>query len=180
MQKSNTYLQRGKGKNTGSVKKDAFFAFYKDNAKEEVVDKKVYNAFIKELLNSFSIAVVKEALELKINKVGKLRIKTNPLKFFNKHGEKYKSLKVNWEVTWANWHKKYPELSRQEITEIPNKPLVYHENEHSSQEFYSHYWDNITIPLRYKTFYNFKASRQYLRLIAQVVKDPHRKVFYYG
>jgi len=180
MQKSNTYLQRGKGKNTGSVRKDAFFKFYKENAKEKLADKKVYNAFIKELLDCFSTAIVREGLELKINKVGKLRIKSNPLKFFNKHGEKYKSLKVNWEVTWANWFKKYPELSRQEITEIPNKTLIYHENEHSGQEFYSHYWDNITIPLRYKTFYNFKASRQYLRLIAQVVKDPNRKVFYYG
>lgn len=180
MKKNNTYLQRGKGKNTGSVKKDAFFAFYKEHAKEPIVDKKVYNHFIKELLDKFSRAIVTEALELKLNKIGKLRVKSNPLKFFNKHGEKYKSLKVNWEKTWTNWHKKYVGLSRQEITEIENKPLIYHENEHSGQEFYSHYWDNITVPLRYKTFYNFKASRQYLRLIAQVVKDPNRKVFYYG
>jgi len=180
VQKNNTYLIRGKGKHTGSVKKDAFFAFYKDCAKEPIVDKKIYNAFTKDLLEKFSNAIVTEALELKINKVGKLRIKSNPLKFFNKKGEKYKSLKVNWEITWANWHKKYPDLTRQEITEIPDKPLVYHENEHSSQEFYSHYWDNITVALRYKTFYNFKASRQYSRLIAEVVKNPNRKVFYYG
>ncbi len=180
MKKNNTYLQRGKGKNTGSVKKDAFFAFYKQNAKESIVDKKVYNHFIKELLDKYSNAIVTEGLELKLNKLGKLRVKSNPLKFFNKNGEKYKSLKVNWEATWANWHTKYPELTRQEITEIENKPLIYHENEHSSQEFYSHHWDNMTVSLRYKTFYNFKASRQYLRLIAQVVKDPNRKVFYYG
>lgn len=81
MQKNSIY-QRGKGKNTGSVKKDAFFAFYAANAKEKLVDRKVYNNFLKELLHNFSTAIVELGLELKINKVGKLRIKSSPLKFF--------------------------------------------------------------------------------------------------
>jgi hypothetical protein len=179
-EKNSTYLQRGKGKTKGDIKKASFFSFYKTNAKETLVDQKTYNSFIKDLLENFSIAIVKEALELKINKVGKLRIKSNPLKFFNKSGEKYKSLRVNWQATWENWKLKYPNLTKEEITKISDKKVIYHENEHSNQEFYSYYWDKATINLKYKTFYNFKASRQYLRLIAQVVKDPNRKVFYYG
>lgn len=180
LQENNTYLKRGKGKTKGSIKKDAFFAFYKANAKETLVDKKVYNSFLKELLETFSTAIVKEALELKINKVGKLRVKSSPLKFFRKNGEKSKSLKVNWKATWENWYIKYPDLSKEEIVQIKNKKVIYHENEHSNQEFYSYHWDKLTISLKYKTFYSFKASRQYLRLIAQVVKDPNRKIFYYG
>jgi hypothetical protein len=180
MQGSNTYLKRGKGKNTGNIKKNAFFVFYKANAKESVVDKKLYNSFLKELLETFSAAIIKEGLELKINKIGKLRIKSSPLKFLKKNGELSKSLKVNWQATWNNWQNKYPELTKEEITKITNKKVIYHENEHSNQEFYSYYWDKLTITLKYKTFYNFKASRQYLRLIAQVVKDPNRKIFYYG
>jgi hypothetical protein len=179
VQKNNIY-KRGKGKTTGSVKKDAFYTFYTKNAKEEVVDKKTYNSFLKELLHNFSTAIVELGLELKINKVGKLRIKSNPLHFFKKDGTRAKSLKVNWEATWNYWHSKYPDLTRDQIAEINNKTLIYHENEHTHQEFYQYYWDNLTIALRYKSFFSFKASRQYLRLIAKTVKDPNRKTFYYG
>jgi hypothetical protein len=66
------------------------------------------------------------------------------------------------------------------ITEIDNKTVIYHENEHSNQEFYEHHWDKLTANLKYKNFYKFKPSRQYSRLIAKVVKDPNRKTFYYG
>lgn len=180
MLSNSTYLKRGQGKVKGNIKKDAFFSYYVENAKEKTVEKKTYNKFIKELLEVFSTAIVEKGLELKINKVGKLRIKSNTLYFFKKNGERNKSLKVNWEATWTHWHNKYPELTRDQIVAIPDKKLVYHENEHSSQEFYRHHWDKLTINLRYKSFYNFKASRQYLRLIAKVVKDPNRKIFYYG
>ena len=179
MQKNNIY-KRGKGKNTGSIKKEAFFKFYAANAKEKLIEKKVYNNFLKELLHNFSTAIVELGLELKINKIGKIRIKSSPLKFFKKDGTRAKSLKINWEATWNYWHNKYPGLTRDEISEINNKTLIYHENEHTHQEFYQYYWDNITSTLKYKSFYSFKASRQYLRLIAKTVKDPNRKTFYYG
>jgi hypothetical protein len=176
----NTYLKRGKSKITGSIKKDAFYNFYDKNAKEKKVPRVVYNKFIKELLERYSTAIVETGLELKINKIGKIRIRSNKLHFFNKEGKRNKNLRVNWQKTWEYWHSKYPELNRQEITEIKNKTVIYHENEHSQQEFYSHYWDNLTANLKYKSFYGFKPSRQYSRLIARVVKDPNRKVFYYG
>lgn len=180
MDSSNTYLKRGAGKAKGTIKKDAFYAFYKNNAKQPLLDKKEYNAFLKELLVNFSEAIVELGLELKIPKVGKLRIKSNPLHFFKKDGQRAKSLRPDWERTWEYWHKKYEGLTRQEITEIKNKPIIFHENDHTQNEFYEHYWDKITTILKFKSFYNFKASRQYSRLIAKVVKDPNRKIFYYG
>jgi hypothetical protein len=180
VQKTNTYLKRGEGKLKGNIKKNDFYDFYVKNSKEVLVNRPVYNNFIKELLTAFSTSVVEEGLELKVNRVGKLRVRSNPLKFFKKDGTRFKSLKVNWHETWAYWHGKHPGLSRQEITEIPNKKVIYHENDHSNQEFYDHYWDKATINLKFKSFYKFKASRQFSRLIAKVVKDPNRKVFYYG
>lgn len=180
VQKNNLYLKRGLGKLKGSIKKNDFFNFYLKNAKETLVTKPVYNNFIKELLNNFSTAIVEEGLELKVNKIGKIRVRSNNLKFFKKDGTLSKSLKVDWHKTWATWFNKYPELSRQEITEIPNKKVIYHENDHTNQEFYDHHWDKATANLKYKSFFKFKASRQYSRLIAKVVKDPNRKVFYYG
>jgi hypothetical protein len=179
MKEDNKFLIRGEGKHKASIKKASFYTFYKQNAKNPVAVK-VYNAFTKDLLEAFSDAIVRLGLELRIPSVGKVRVRSNNLHFFKKDGTRSRKLKVNWAATWEYWHKKYPELTRAEIVEIKNKTVLYHENEHSQQEFYEHYWDKLTIPLKYKSFFRFKASRQYSRLIAEVVKDPNRQVFYYG
>jgi len=171
---------RGAGKINGDIKKNDFYKHYKENAKEEIISRPLYNAFIKELLTAFSKAIVQTGLELKINKVGKLRIRSKKLNFFDKNGKRSKSLKVDWKTTWDFWKAKHPDLSKEEIIDLKNKKVIYHQNDHTSGEFYEHYWDKLTNILKYKSFYVFKPSRQYSRLIAQVVKDPNRKVFYYG
>ena len=172
-------LQRGKGKNVGSIKKDDFFKYYAEKAKLTKVNRVKYNNFLKDLLQTFSEAIVKEALELKLNQLGKIRIRTKTLNLIKPNGELGK-LKVDWKATWDNWYKKYPELTRDQIVKQKGKKLLYHDNEHSDQEFYIHYWNNFTTNLKYKSFYEFKPSRQYSRLLAQVIKDPNRKIFYYG
>ena len=176
----NNFLKRGKGKLTGDIKKDQFYKYYLENAKEKVVKRSTYNKFIKDLLQTFSQEIVEKGLELKINRVGKLRVRSREMHFFKKNGERSKSLRVNWVATWEYWHTKYPGLTKDQITQETNKTLIYHENDHSNQEYYEHFWDNFTANLKYKSFYTFKASRQYSRLIAQIVKDPNRKTFYYG
>ena len=176
----NNFLKRGKGKIAGDIKKDQFYKYYLENAKEKIVIRSTYNKFVKDLLQTFSQEIVEKGLELKINRVGKLRIRSREMHFFKKNGERSKSLRVNWSATWDYWGIKYPGLTRDEITQITNKTLIYHENDHTNQEYYEHFWDNFTTNLKYKSFYTFKASRQYSRLIAQVVKDPNRKTFYYG
>ncbi len=173
-------IKRGKGKLTGNVKKNDFYKHYKANAKETLVNQSLYNSFLKDLLGAFSDAIVELGLELKINRVGKLRIRSKKLHFFDKNGKRCKSLKVDWQSTWDYWKSKYSDLSKEEIIKIKNKTVIYHQNDHSSGEFYEHFWDKFTNNLKYKSFYVFKPSRQYSRLIAKVVKDPNRKVFYYG
>jgi hypothetical protein len=177
---ANAFLKRGKGKLKGTVKKVEFYKYYKQNAKEKIVDNKIYNAFIKEVLCSFSELMVTTGLEIRIHKVGKFRIRSNKLKFFKEDGTFRNKLKPNWQATWEYWSKKYPGLTKDEIIKIKNKTVVFHDNDHTQNEFYDHYWDKLTTNLRYKSFYDFKPSRQYSRLIAKVVKDPNRKTFYYG
>lgn len=177
---ANSFLKRGKGKASGNIKKKQFFKYYSKNSKEKLVDEKVYNAFFKDLVCVISEKIVTEALEFKIPYLGKIRIKSNPITFVTKKGELAKSLKPDWKKTWEIWQSKYPGLTRDEIVNIKNKKVVYHDNAHTENEFYEHYWDKATLNLKYKTFYDFTASRQYSRLISKVVKDPNRKTFYYG
>lgn len=172
-------LQRGKGKNLGNIKKKDFYKYYKENARLPKLENIKYNNFLKDLLETFSKAIVEEALELKINQIGKIRIKTKVLNLIKSNGELSK-LKVNWKATWDYWFSKYEGLTKEEIVKQKNKKLLYHDNEHSNQEYYVHYWNNFTSNLKYKSFYDFKPSRQYSRLLAQIIKDPNRKIFYYG
>lgn len=173
------FLKRGKGKILSSVKKQDFYKDYKERSSNPI-DIKLFNKFNKELLQLYSTEIVTTGLELRIPHVGKLRVRAKDLHFFRADGKLAKSLKVDWQATWSYWEKLYPGKTKDEITEITGKKLLYHENAHSNSEFYEHFWDNYSAPLKYKSFYNFKPSRQYSRLIAKTVKDPNRKTFYYG
>lgn len=172
-------IQRGKGKHISSIRKNDFYKYYQKNAKLTKVDRVKYNGFLKEVLETFGKLIIEEGLELKLNQIGKIRIKTKMLNLIKSNGDLSK-LKVNWKATWDHWFSRYPNLSREEIVKIKDKKLLYHDNEHSNQEYYVHYWNNFTSNLKYKSFYDFKPSRQYSRLLAKVIKDPNRKIFYYG
>jgi hypothetical protein len=175
----NEYLKRGEGRKSNITKYD-FFSYYRKNAEFSKLERKQYSGFLKELLTTYSEAIVKEALELKLGSLGYIRIQAKKLTFLNAKGKPQKSLKVNWKDTWTYWENKYQEMTRDEIVKIENKKVIYHLNDHTNQEFYRHLWDKTTAIVKYKRFYNFKASRQYSRMIATIVKDPQRKIFYYG
>ena len=179
-QRSNTYLKRGKGKTNGDIYKRHFFSFYNKKAKHTKVDRKTYDAFLKQLLDAYSEAIVKENMSLKLGCLGYLRVQAKKLNFFNKEGKRQKSLKVDWNKTWKHWEATYKDLTRDEIVALKNKKVIYFLNDHTNQEFYKHHWDTLTSTVKYHRFYNFSPSRRYSRMIAEVVKDPNRKTFYYG
>jgi hypothetical protein len=177
---NNEYLKRGKGKHTADIKKYDFFSHYRKNTAYEKLSRTAYSAFLKDLLIAFSEAVVKENMELKLGKLGFIRVQAKKLHFFKTNGEKADSLKVDWEKTWKYWEEKYPSLSRNEISNIKDKKVIYHENEHTNGEFYRHLWDKATSQVKYKSFYKFIPSRQYSRLIKEIVSKPNRTIFYYA
>lgn len=176
----NNYLKRGKGKTTGDIKKYDFYSHYRKNAILERLERKQYSNFLRDLLILYSEAIVKENFQLKLGKLGYIRVQSKKLHFFTKEGERSKTLRVNWQTTWEYWESKYEGKTRDEIIEIKNKKVLYFENEHTNKEFYRHLWDNVTAVVKFKRFYKFKPSRQYSRLIATIVTDPNRTTFYYG
>jgi hypothetical protein len=180
MEEENSILKRTEGKLNGNIKKGYFFKYYSENAKQKKVNVRTFNAVLKDLLSSYSESIITEGLELRLGQIGKLRIRSKQLHFFRKDGTRSRTLRVNWKATWEYWEKKYPGFTKKELKQTENKPLIYHENEHTNGEFYEHHWDKITCNIPYIGLYDFKPSRQYSRLIAKVVKDPNRKVFYYG
>lgn len=180
MQKGNTYLKRGKGKYISGISKKHFYPFYTKNTKHTPIEKRLYDKFLGKLLNIFATSIVEDNMAIKLGYLGEIRIRARKLHFFNKKGNKNKTLCVDWVSTWEYWEKEYPGLTRDEIVATKGKKVLYFMNEHSNQEFYSHLWDNYTAPLKYKRFYKFIPIRKYSRLLAKIVKDPNRKTYYYG
>jgi hypothetical protein len=178
---SNEFLKRGKGKNNASIKKYDFYSYYLHNTKhKQKIPRKVYDRFTGALLKNLATAIVTEALEVKLGRVGKIRVRSKKLNFVREDGTLSKSLKVDWNSTWNMWHEKYPELTKDEIVALKGKKVLYFDNSHTNEEFYAHVWDNLTTPLKYKKFYKFVPSRTYSRLIAKLVTDENRKIYYYG
>lgn len=172
--------KRTQGKLNGDIKKAFFRNFYFVNTKQKKLSTSNYNAILTDLLSTFSESIITEGLELKLGVIGKLRVRSKKLHFFKTDGTRCKTLRVNWKATWEYWEKKYPGFTKKQLKQTENKPVIYHENDHTDGEFYEHYWDKITCSVPYVGLYTFKPARQYSRLIAKVVKDPNRKVFYYG
>lgn len=171
---------RGEGKYNADITKYDFYSYYRKNTNFDKLNRKDYSAFLKDLLIAYSEAIVLEALELKIQRIGKIRVQSRKLHLLTKEGKLAKSLQVDWKKTKNYWKEKYPGKSMEEIYQIKNKKVFYFDNAHTNGEFYRHIWDNATAVVKFKRFYKFKPSRQYSRLIAATVTDPERKVFYYG
>lgn len=164
---------------SSDIKKKAFRDFYKKHRVDKPLTDSQYNAFLADLLRRLATAIVEEGIEVKLIKVGKIRVKSEKMPILDKEGNLTK-LRPDWVATKQLWATKYPGLSKEELKAIPHKPLVFHENEHSDGEHYRHYWDKTTCYLKLANLYKFRASRCFSRMISKVVKNPNRTVFYYG
>ncbi len=173
-------MKRGSGKINCSFKN---YHFYKNYCKRTPIknrlDRKTYNKFIKDLLETFSQAIINENLELKLEGLGKIRIRERSSYYYLEDGTLSNSIKVDWKSTWEYWEKKYPGLTRDEILLEKDKKVLHFENKISSQ-YYGFYWDKYTIQLVNKQCYAFKITKQNSIALNKSIIDPNRKIYYYG
>jgi hypothetical protein len=174
-----SFLSRGKGKIKGDVKKLQMFNHYRKQSKKPV-SFKVYNAFLKELLGSYSEAIVRENMSLRLVKIGNIRVATLEATIFNKDGSLKNNLRVDWVETWKYWHSKHPELTRIEIAKLSNKKVLYFATTTDSNEFYKFYWDKRTSYVKNAGLYSFTPARANARMIADEVSKIPRTTFYYS
>lgn len=192
-------IKRGLGKIIGDIRKHDFWLHYQKHAKEgkqtklamkdkhgnhivrsKILNRDQYKKFLTEILQTYSEAIVKEGFQLKIKHIGVIQIRTKELTLLDSKGKLHEGLMVDWKKTWEYWRSKYPGLTRQEILDLPEKKTtIRFTNEHTGNEYYVHYWKKTDCYTDNLKLYKFTPARQFSRLIAQVVKAPERKVFYY-
>ena len=179
MQQGSKYLKRGKGKTNTNVGRADFYKYYKNNA-EEPYTRKEYDRFITELFKQFGEAMVNDSLILNLKGLGIFRVMSFTYNPIDQEGKIKKSNKPNWQRTFEYWHKKYPDLTRDEILNLDEKlKVIYHDNDHSNNEVCKFVW-KPAMGLTNKKNYTFSPTRALSRMLAKELKNPIRKTFYYG
>ena len=174
------YYKRGKDKITTDFKLKDIYKFYKKSSKNPVSSK-----IFRNVCQEFNVKMLKEVVyeghDFMLGaRLGSIRIR----KFNNapklKDGEINNKFSVNWKATKDRWMKLYPDKTSEEIKNIPDKPLVYHLNEHTDNWVMKWYWDKITCNVPNQTAYRFDVQREVRREASKAWKSvPGMNNMYY-
>lgn len=151
--------------------KKELLADYRKNSKLGV-DAKKYHKFFDLYTKKLQDLIVDENVPVHFQGIGSISIYGYRPKLTS---DSKKGLKVNFAATRKLWADMYPGIEWEEVLEIKNKPVVYHDNQHSDGYVY-------TIKLRkskrlkYKERCTFVASKQLKRKTSKAIKNG-RKYF---
>lgn len=166
-------IKRGAGVNSADIKLTDFTRNYRKHSKGQL-SARYYREIFKELCQEFSELLL-SGKEIKMTNLGRIRICARPMLF-----HKIKRMQPDWKATRELWKKQYPNLTAEEILKIKNKTILRHENDHTSNEYYQILWDKVTLNNKGTIFYKFVPARLFKRKLSEIVRNPQRKIFYYG
>lgn len=167
--------QKGQlGKYNAGYRTRDIYVEYKSIAKHPVSEK-IFNTLVREIINKSMLAVIEEGKIFKIPNIGKMRIKTMKPKLLNDDNTlNKKELFPDWGKTWKSWGEEYPGLTREEIKVIPNKRVIYIENDHSNGYRYKFVWevkDASSARLRYFKVIPVTSNKKRLAKVARENPD---------
>lgn len=134
---------------------------YKQDKIAPVVDRTTYTKICKEFNKALSHKIITESFEYKIPfGLGYLRIKASRQKIRVKDGKvQTHKMAINWNETWNLWNRLYPNKTRSDIKNIPDKKLVVHINEHTDGYIMRWYWDKRVSNFKNQTVYQFRPVK---------------------
>jgi len=144
---------------------------YKSKKIDTKIDRKTYVEICKAFNIKISDKIVRESYEFRMPfRLGYIRIKSRKHKIVFKNGKLDTSkMPIDWNTTWETWREDYPDLTDNEIKQIPNKKLIVHTNEHSNGFIMKWYWDRRVSNVRNQFAYIFYP-----------VKGGERDNYFYG
>jgi len=169
---------RGEGKNNADYTLRDLYKEYRNKDKNKV-DYKLYAEFLKEYNERILNAIIYENLEYKFPyKLGYLRIQKRKKTPYIKNGELVTvHMQIDWKRTLDSWRKKYPNLTDEEIKEIPNKKRLLYHNDHTNGFSVRFYWDKRFSTAKNQSSYIYKTTRTVKENLARFIKK--RKILEY-
>lgn len=177
-------FKRGKKQYPNSFTIKELYNFYKEDAKKPVslkVYRKVLYEFHEDIINR--IIFKGETIRFFSN-LGLIRIRRRKKKIrITEDGKVNRStMSVDWLRTKQMWSNKYPDLTKEQILEIPveKRGFVYNTNEHTNRYTFKFYWDKMTVKLPNKSYYSFDALREPAnRKLAKALKSDKQLQYIY-
>jgi len=170
-------MKRSKGKNNSDINVEDIYKYYKSKV-DNPIDIKIFRKFYKEMFSEFSELLL-QGKEIKLNNIGEFKIIEYKPKLIKEGKINTKAIAPDWARTKEYWNTLYPGKTLKELKNIENKPIIYHENDHTNGQQYKYYWDKITTELKCKSAYQFKPVRKYKRKLSSILKDKNINIFYY-
>ncbi len=157
------------------------YKFYKEHSKNPI-SSKLFHTILREYNTEILRLIIYDGLDYSIgSRIGSIRIKKfdNSLRL-NADGEIANKLRPDWQKTLKKWGEIYGEKTAEELKSIPNKPIIYHLNEHTDGFVFRWCWDKVTSNLKNQSFYKFEPVREIKREAARAWKEiPDLKTLYY-
>lgn len=143
---------------------------YKEN-EAYPVSSKVYWSIHKEINTAILELLRREAFTYTLpEKLGRLRIKKykQRLKLTEDGQIEWRGANVDYKKTWDYWRSKWPNLTDEEILQIPpeGRTKIYHTNFHTGGYRYKYFWDKGAATFAGKNCMTFKPVRSASRGLA--------------
>ncbi|MCD6329194.1 MAG: hypothetical protein J7M10_02390 [Candidatus Cloacimonetes bacterium] len=172
---------------TGFTSYDLYLNYKKrfkghDKKSEANVPYITYSTIIKDFNTSLSKAIMLHSFEFVMPyRLGKVRIRRieNKLRLNEKGEIDTTRLAPNWNECWKLWFRLYPGKTREEITKIRGKKMVYHLNKHTDGNSFTLFWSKIGNNIIHNRIYSLIFTYTNRRFLAQVIESEGPKTTFY-
>ena len=166
-----TYI-RGKGLNNANIRLKELYKNYKSKSKNPVEYSK-YAEFLKEYNERIMYSLIYDSLEYRMPyKLGFLRLQKRQMTPYMKDGKLCKkSLAPDWERTKNYWKELYPDMTFEEMKDIPNKKVLFHHNDHTDGYSARFNWDKKISTTKNQSQYMFRVTRTIKKELAKYIKE---------
>lgn len=162
------------------------YRFYKDkyflkSEKEAFIDYKTFSCIIKDFNKDLAKLIIEEGVEFKMPvRLGSVRIRKYKKKIkLNPDGTIDKrNMSPNWFETKKLWADMYPGLSRQDLKQIRNKPIVYFLNEHTDGYKFILYWNKKGSNASNRKVYSIIFTYTNFRHLGKILQTDNKPDYY--
>lgn len=171
-------FKRGKRRYNADFSIQDIYSFYTTKC-ENPVPSNVHKSVLKKFHQGWFTLAITTGMELHFPfRLGSLRVRKKKKRTkLTPDGKLDRSnLAVNWVETKKMWVEKYPDLTPEQIAEIPvtEKGFKYNYNDHTEKYTFRFYWDKITCNIPNKSWYSFKPIRDFKTQLARELKTNNK------
>jgi hypothetical protein len=140
----------------------------------------IYTNLVTDYIKALTDEMIYNNTEITFPFIGSFRVQERKCNYTTKDGSRLLKRRVDWKATHEMHLAKHPGLTLDEIYALPEKKKVlYFENEITGNCFYRILWRKNNV-LKNRYLYSFKTSNTVRVKLVANLKDPNRKIQYYG